>query len=96
VHPLFTLESSLPAEGSGSLTHKAGTQRELGEDAFKNSGEHIIYHPNQENCEKGRETVNPYGGTAHWDCPQLFSLSHDLFQGLLELTFHVHSSEGSD
>ena len=35
----------------------------------------------------GRETVNPYGGTAHWDCPQPFSLSHGLFQGLLELTF---------
>ena len=96
MHPLFTLASSLPTEGLGSLTHKGGTRPESGEDASENEGDHAIYHPNQENCEKGRETVNPYGGTAHWECPQPFSLSHDLFQGLLELNFCVHPSEGSD
>ena len=43
----------------------------------------------------GWETVNRYGGTAHWDCPQPSFLSLGVFQGLLELTFHVHASEGS-
>ena len=96
VYTLFTLASSLPTEGSGILTHKGGTQPELGEDASENESDCVIYHPNQENCEKGRETVNPYSGTAHWEYPQPFSLSHDLFQRLLELTSSVHPSEGSD
>ena len=96
MHTLFTLASSIPTEGSGILTHIGGTRPELGEDASENKGDHVIYHPNQENCEKGRETVNPYSGTAHWEYTQPFSLSHDLFQGPLELTFRVHPSEGSD
>ena len=40
-------------------------------------------------------TSHRYGGTAHWDCPQPSCLSLGVFQGLLELTFHVHASEGS-
>ena len=79
MHPLFTLVSNLPTEGSGIPTHKGDTWPELGEDASNNLGDHVIYHPNQENCEKERETVNPYGGRAHWECPQSFSLSHGLF-----------------
>ena len=43
----------------------------------------------------GREPVNPYGGTAHWDSPQPIFLSLGIFQGLLELTFCVHASEVS-
>ena len=87
VHPLFTLASSLPTEGSGSLAHKGVTQPELGEDPSENWGDHITNHPNEENCEKGRETGNLYGGRAHWECPQSFSFSHGLFQWPLEMTF---------
>ena len=32
-------------------------------------------------------TLLIYAGTSNWDCPQLFSLLHGLFQGLLVLTF---------
>ena len=32
-------------------------------------------------------TLLIYAGTSHWDCPQLYSLLHGLFQGLLALTF---------
>ena len=63
--------------------------------AAENKADRVIYNPNQENCENGRESVNPCGGTAHWDCPQPFSLSHGLFHGLLALTFQFHASEVS-
>ena len=62
MHPLFTLASSLPTEGSGIPIHKEGNWPELGEDASENSGDHVIYHPNQENCEKERKTVIPMVG----------------------------------
>ena len=95
MNPLFTLASSLTTDGSGSLTHKGGTWPELGEDASENEGDHMIYHPNQENCEKGRETINPYGGRAHWECPQSFSFSYGL-SVTARADFHIHASEGSD
>ena len=55
----------------------------------------MIYHPNQENWEKGRETINPYGGRAHWECPQSFSFSYGL-SVTARADFHIHASEGSD
>ena len=58
VHPLFTLLSNLPTEGSGIPTDKGGTSPEQGEDGGKNKADHVIYHSNQKNLEKGRQTVN--------------------------------------
>ena len=95
MYPLFTLASSLPTEGSGSLAHKGFTQPELGEDASENESDCVIYHPNQENSEKGREHVN-----LCWDIT--LGLSPDILlvtwpiSGTASAEFHVHSPKGSD
>ena len=95
MNPLFTLASSLPTEGSGSLTHKGGTRPELGEDASNNLGDHVIYHPNQENCEKGRETVNLCWDITLGLSPAILLVTWPI-SGTARAEFHVHAPKGSD
>ena len=82
---LYTLLYNLPT-WFGIPTDKEGTSSEQGEDAGEDLADHVIYHSNQKNLEKVRQTVN-----LCWDftlgLPQPFSLYHGLFQGLLELNF---------
>ena len=73
MHPLFTFVCNLPTEESGTSTHKGSTWPQHGEDAAENEADHVIYHPNQENFEKGMETVN-----LCWDITLGLSLTFSL------------------
>ena len=95
MHPLFTLLSNLPTEGSGIPTDKGGTSPEQGEDGGKNKADHVIYHSNQKNLEKGRQTVN-----LCWDFTLGLSPAKLLvtwpISGTARAEFHVHAPKGSD
>ena len=95
MHHLFTLVSNLSTEGSGTSTHEGGTWPQHGEDAAENEADHVIYHPNQENFEKGMETVN-----LHWDItlglsPVILLVTWPI-SGTASADFHAHAPKGSD
>ena len=95
MHPLFTLASNLPTELLGTRTHKGGTWPEQGEDTAENKADHVIYHPNHENLEKGREPVNVCWDITLGLSPAILLVTWPI-SGTARAEFHVHAPKGSD
>ena len=95
MHPLFILLSNLPTEGLDIPTDKGGTCPEQGKDAGEDKADRVIYHSNQKNLEKVRQTVD-----LCWDftlglSPAKLFVTWPI-SGTARAEFHVHAPKGSD
>ena len=95
MHPLFTLASNLPTELLGTRTQKGGTWPEQGEDTAENKADHVIYHSNQKNLEKVRQTVNLWWDFTLGLSPTILLVTWPI-SGTARAEFNVHAPKGSD
>ena len=82
-------------DGSGIPTDKGGTCPEQGEDAGEDKADRVIYHSNQKNLEKVRQTVD-----LCWDftlglSPAKLFVTWPI-SGTARAEFHDHAPKGSD
>ena len=73
----------------------ACTCPEQGEDAGEDLADHVIYHSNQKNLEKVRQTVNLWWDFTLGLSPTILLVTWPI-SGTARAEFNIHAPKGSD